>query len=176
MDPTDKTKSSQRCSPDPFDAYGDGISYTTSSSKDKEYFRETFRINSMNMKDGETGELLWQEDYSEKNFWEDEMAAILPKVILTKSVISRETSFTSGQQLSNLRLVQHILLNDLLIEEWKFNLGFLIEGSTNTWQQTIKSAPNVMSAETLTGNVVIETSFFEGGDLFGKSKMRIYYK
>ena len=135
------------------------------------------RIDSMNMRDGESGDLLWQADYSDHSkFWKDEITATLPKSILTKSSISREIIFHSSKQLTRLRLVQHVILNGLLIEEWKFGFDFVIEGSTNSWQQTIKSAPSVMDAETLSGNIVIETSFYDEEELIAENKMRIYYK
>ena len=138
-------------------------------------FRKDFRINSMNMKDGNTGEMLWSQDYSEEDLWQEEMAINLPASILDCTTVSREISFTSAQQLSHFKLQQHILLNNVLIEEWNFAFGFLIEGSTNSWQQTIVSAPGVMDAKTLSGHLVIETSFFDGEDLITKTKMRVYY-
>lgn len=139
-------------------------------------FRTTFRVNSMNMKDGETGELLWHEDYIGQDFWGvEETVIMIPKVILTKSIISREINFSSEKEMSDLRLVQNVFLNDQQIEEWKFNFGFLIPDSTNSWQQTIKSAPNVIGAEILSGNIVIETSFYDGENLMTTNKMRVYY-
>ena len=139
-------------------------------------FRTTFRVNSMNMKDGETGQLLWHEDYIVQDFWGvEETVIMIPKVILTKSIISREINFSSEKEMSDLRLVQNVFLNDQQIEEWKFNFGFLIPDSTNSWQQTIKSAPNVIGAEILSGNIVIETSFYDGENVMTTNKMRVYY-
>jgi retinal rod rhodopsin-sensitive cGMP 3',5'-cyclic phosphodiesterase subunit delta len=152
-------------------------STSESRTEDNEDKLVPIRIDSMNMRDGESGDLLWQADYSDHSkFWKDEITATLPKSILTKSSISREISFHSSKQLNRLRLVQHVILNGMLIEEWKFEFDFVIEGSTNSWQQTIKSAPNVMDAETLSGNIVIETSFYDGQELIAENKMRIYYK
>jgi hypothetical protein len=39
------------------------------------------------------------------------------------------------------RLVQRIYLHGRCIEEWFFKFGYVIPGSTNTWQQTIYAAP-----------------------------------
>ena len=152
-------------------------SESSSRSEENEDHLVPIRIDSMNMRDGESGDLLWQADYSDHSkFWKDEITATLPKSILTKSSISREISFHSSKQLNRLRLVQHVILNGLPIEEWKFDFDFVIEGSTNSWQQTINSAPNVMDAETLSGNIVIETSFYDREELIAENKMRIYYK
>ena len=48
-------------------------------------------------------------------------------------------------------------------------------GSTNTWQQVIEAADEMMPAEVLNGNVVIETSFFDGDMLISKCRVRIFY-
>ena len=48
-------------------------------------------------------------------------------------------------------------------------------GSTNTWQQVIEAADEMMPAEVLDGNVVIETSFFDGDAIISKCRVRIFY-
>ena len=62
--------------------------------------------------------------------------------------------------MDNFRLVQRVLFKDSQLEEWHFEFGFVIPGSTNTWQQTIEATDeaDMLPAEMLTGNVVIETS------------------
>lgn len=63
------------------------------------------------------------------------------------------------------------------LEEWFFEFGFVIPGSTNTWQSVIEAAPEsqMMPANVLTGNVIIETHFFDGDLLVSKSKVKIFY-
>lgn len=53
----------------------------------------------------------------------------------------------------------------------------MIPGSTNSWQSVIEAAPEaqMMPASVLTGNIVIETSFFDGDFLVSTSRVRIYY-
>ncbi|KAJ8320333.1 hypothetical protein KUTeg_001920 [Tegillarca granosa] len=62
-------------------------------------------------------------------------------------------------------------------EEWYFDFGFVIPGSTNTWQSVIEAAPEnqMMPANVLNGNVVIETKFFDGDLLVSTSKVKIFY-
>ena len=53
----------------------------------------------------------------------------------------------------------------------------MIPNSTNTWQSLIEAAPEsqMMPANVLTGNVVIETMFYDGDLLVSTSKVRLYY-
>ena len=108
-----------------------------------------------------------------------------------------------------------------VMEEWRFDFGFVIPGSTNSWQQVIeptvaaprhaaprrseprhaglhtspwhtspsilhhtiphllqqviKAADEMMDPDLLTGNITIETSFFDGASFIAKSLVRIYY-
>ena len=61
------------------------------------------------------------------------------------------------------------------MEEWRFDFGFVIPGSTNSWQQVIKAADEMMDPELLSGNITIETSFFDGASFIAKSLVRIFY-
>lgn len=61
--------------------------------------------------------------------------------------------------------------------EWNFQFGFVMPGSTNSWQSVIEAAPEaqMMPASVLTGNIVIETRFFDGDELVSTSRVRIFY-
>ncbi|RTG80444.1 retinal rod rhodopsin-sensitive cGMP 3',5'-cyclic phosphodiesterase subunit delta [Schistosoma bovis] len=69
--------------------------------------------------------------------------------------------------------------------DWSFEFGFVIPGSTNTWQSLIQSdsADRMIPAKVLSyllrflcsGNVVIVTHFYDGDLLVSKSKVRIFY-
>ena len=43
------------------------------------------------------------------------------------------------------------------------------------WQSTIEAADEILPAELLTGNVTIETNFFDGARLLAKSLIRVFY-
>ena len=53
----------------------------------------------------------------------------------------------------------------------------MIPNSTNTWEQTIDAAePEAMlPAELLSGNVFIDTYFYDGENLVNKSTMQVFY-
>ncbi|XP_038213624.1 retinal rod rhodopsin-sensitive cGMP 3',5'-cyclic phosphodiesterase subunit delta [Zerene cesonia] len=135
-----------------------------------------FQINWMNLRDADTGKILWQhnEDMSSP---EVEHEARVPKRILKCRVVSREMNFSSIESMERFRLEQKVLFKGRCLEEWFFEFGYVIPNSTNTWQSIIESAPEsqMMPANVLNGNVVIETKFFDGDLLITTSKVRLFY-
>ena len=79
--------------------------------------------------------------------------------------------------MEKLRLEQRVYFKEECMEEWFFEFGFVIPGSTNTWQSLIEAAPEsqMMPAQALSGNVIIETKFFDGNLLIGTTRVRVYY-
>lgn len=131
------------------------------------------RRNWMNMADAETGEVLWN-----AGEWTDisqEREAHLPAKLLECRAVSREINFSSKELIESLSLMQRIKLHGKCIEEWVFQFGFVIPNSTNTWQQTIEAAAETFPASVLSGNVTIETSFFDGDLLVCCNTVRVWY-
>ncbi|KAI6179030.1 Phosphodiesterase delta-like protein [Aphelenchoides besseyi] len=135
-----------------------------------------FKLNWMNLRDAETGKVLWQST--------DDMAtpgkvheARIPKTILKCKAVSREINFTSDKQIEKFRLEQRVYLKDTIIEEWYFDFGFVIPQSTNTWQNLIEAAPEgqMLPSSVLSGNIVIETCFYDDSLLVSTSKVRLFY-
>jgi len=135
-----------------------------------------FRVNWMNLRDADTGKILWQgnQDLSQA---ENEHEARVPKKILKCRAVSRELNFSSIEPMEKLRLEQKVLFKGKCLEEWSFEFGFVIPNSTNTWQSLIEAAPEsqMMPAKVLNGNVIIETDFFDGDLFICNSKVRLYY-
>ena len=75
------------------------------------------------------------------------------------------------------RIEQEVLFKNRALEEWKFDFGFVIPSSTNTWQSLIEAAPEsqMMPAKALSGNVVIVTRFFDSDLEVSTSRVRLYY-
>ncbi|KAL1115564.1 hypothetical protein AAG570_005854 [Ranatra chinensis] len=125
----------------------------------------------MNLRDADTGKILWQgnEDLSIPDV---EHEARVPKQILKCRAVSREINFSSVEPMEKFRLQQKILF-----KEWFFEFGFVIPNSTNTWQSLIEAAPEsqMMPANVLNGNILIETSFYDDQLLVSTSKLRLYY-
>ncbi|TRY89317.1 hypothetical protein DNTS_003481 [Danionella cerebrum] len=141
----------------------------------------------MNLRDAETGKVLWQgtEDLSLPGV---EHEARVPKKILKCKAVSRELNFSSVEKLEKFRLEQKVFfkgqcLEGLLTEpfvsfsEWFFEFGFVIPNSTNTWQSLIEAAPEsqMMPANVLTGNVIIETKFYDDDLHVSTSRVRLFY-
>ena len=135
-----------------------------------------FKLNWMNLRDAESGKILWQsnDDLSQPGV---EHEARVPKKVLKCKAVSREINFSSEQELENLRLEQAVQFKGKAMEEWLFDFGFVIPGSTNTWQSVIEAAPEsqMMPAGALSGQVVIETKFYDGDLLVSKSAVRVFY-
>ncbi|KRX17926.1 Retinal rod rhodopsin-sensitive cGMP 3',5'-cyclic phosphodiesterase subunit delta, partial [Trichinella nelsoni] len=133
--------------------------------------------NWMNLRDGETGKILWQstDDLSQPG---TEHQARVPKKILKCRIVSREINFSSAEQMEKFWLEQKVYLKNEVIERWQFEFGFVIPNSTNTWQSVIEAAPeaHMLPAGLLSGNVVIETNFYDGHLLVSTSRVRLFYQ
>ncbi|XP_053599180.1 retinal rod rhodopsin-sensitive cGMP 3',5'-cyclic phosphodiesterase subunit delta-like [Microplitis demolitor] len=135
-----------------------------------------FQVNWMNLRDADTGKVLWQgnEDLSVPDV---EHEARVPKRILKSRAVSREINFSSIEPLERFRLEQKVLFKGRCLEEWLFEFGLVIPQSTNTWQSLMQAAPEsqMMPANVLNGNIVIETKFFDDNLLVSTSRMRLFY-
>ncbi|KAJ6647676.1 putative cGMP 3',5'-cyclic phosphodiesterase subunit delta [Pseudolycoriella hygida] len=141
-----------------------------------EKLQRGFQINWMILRDADTGKVLWQEnkDFSSSH---EEHAARVPIKILDLRAVIREINFSTIESMENFRLDQKVLFKGRTLEEWYFEMGWVRQNTTNTWQSTIESAPEsqMMPAKVLNGNVTIETSFYDGETLISKSVLRLYY-
>jgi len=135
-----------------------------------------FKLNWMNLRDADTGKILWQSN-EDMSIPGREHEARVPKKILKCRAVSREINFSSAEQMEKFRLEQKVYLKDQVIEEWYFEFGFVIPNSTNTWQSLIEAAPEsqMLPASLLSGNVVIETNFYDDDLLVSTSRVRLYY-
>ena len=128
------------------------------------------------LRDAETGNIIWQEN---KDFssGEVEHTAKVPTSILDLEAIIREIHFSTTEALKNFKLKQKIFFKGKPLEEWFFEMGPVKANTTNTWQSTIKAAPEsqMMPAKVLNGNVTIETEFYDENILMGKSTVRLFY-
>jgi len=150
------------------------------SSKDE----RGFRINWMTMRNATTGETLWESinEWPEwpkaDNLSDDELPAIkIPMCILDCKAVSREINFTSDKEIQNLRIQQEITLYGSSIEEWNFTFGFVIPGSTNSWQQVIEASDEdlMLDPDELSGNCAIRSTFWDGDELIYASNVLLYY-
>lgn len=137
------------------------------------------RIVSMNMRDGDSNTLLWESQAFKHNpdVYTKEMTIDVPKEILSCRVVSRELKFSSDSEIEDFKLEQRVILHGQMIERWKFDFGFVIPQSFNSWQQIIEAAApdQMIPPEVLSGNVIFETSFFDGDVMLASNRVRINY-
>mmetsp|Transcript_2274 Transcript_2274/g.3302 ORF Transcript_2274/g.3302 Transcript_2274/m.3302 type:complete len:153 (+) Transcript_2274:148-606(+) len=136
--------------------------------------KKGLKILSMQM--SSDGEPLWKTDWTKLDIWSHEPTDIyIPKEILSKKVVSRLIEFSTVESMKEFKVLQRVLFFDQCIEEWFFKMGFTIPNSTNTWENIIEASPTVMDAEKLSGNVIIESTFFDGDLYISQNKVRLHY-
>ena len=69
----------------------------------------------MNLRDADTGRILWQSNEDLSNP-ETEHEARVPKKILKSRAVSRELNFSSSEKLEQFKLVQRVYFKDKCIE------------------------------------------------------------
>ena len=91
-------------------------------------------------------------------------------------------TFYSPTSLSSFHLTQSVLLHSVMIERWSFAFGFVIPGSTNSWQSSVdrgegeeQQRQTHLTSELLSGNVLIETKLWDGDACIGVCRQRVYY-
>ncbi|EKX39668.1 hypothetical protein GUITHDRAFT_154337 [Guillardia theta CCMP2712] len=153
-----------------------GEVYISSNPEDAKVV-EGFRLEHMNMRDADSGQILWESpaDWEGKFFFQ-ELEAHVPREILACKSVSREVRFSSVEKMDDFKLLQKIYFQGSCFEEWFFKFGFVMPNSTNSWQSTIEAAPEMLPAEILSGNVTIESNFFDGERLLAKSLIRVFYE
>ncbi len=137
--------------------------------------RQGFEVKYLCMRDGETGEMLWE--CADWDNTAEEVVASIPARILRCKSVSREIMFSSTETIGKLSLKQKVLLMGEPIEQWDFDFGFVMPNSTNSWQQTIEAAEEseIIPADVLSGNLVIETRFLDGKDEISVTKVKVMY-
>ena len=78
----------------------------------------------------------------------------------------------------NFAIKQVMSMGGQTVEEFTFDFGFVIPGSTNSWESTVVGAGegNMIPPDLLSGRVTVETCFYDGDLLVSKSLFRIFYE
>ena len=134
-----------------------------------------FRIEAIRMKDAEQGQVLW-----ENNEWDltsnEEQKVEFPATMLSCRAIGREIVFYSKKIMHQFAIRQVMSMQGQVIEEFGFDFGFVMPNTTNSWEQVIDAdVGQVMPAEVLSGNLVVDTYFYAKGVQFAQQRYRIYY-
>ena len=153
------------------------MSNIAQNDEDEEAFekiKKGFRVNHMQMKNGENGEVMWEVkswDLTKEHHTEN-----FTKELLKCKRIIRNVNFSSDEKIDELELVQNFYLMGELFESSRFKFGFVIPGSTNDWEQImIAKEDGVLPAEVLSGKLQVETLFLIQGKVLYKNRILIYY-
>ena len=170
--------SSTNTAPPNNESSNQAVQQTVSADPVAQRIASGFRINYMTMSDATNGQEQWNSGTGwDEGLFQDELEAHVPATILKCPAVAREINFSSSEEMENFRLEQRVFFQGMLMEEWFFDFGFVIPGSTNTWQSTIEAAGEgqMLPASILNGKVQIVTSFFEGPLFVGSSVVRVFY-
>ena len=108
----------------------------------------------------------------------------VPRKILESEQVSRTIVFRANAMFKSLELIQKVIsfssqmyLHDTLIEVHKFKFGFVIPNTENSWENIIIARPKaeMIPAEVLSGNLIVESEFFNNEKNVYKFKAQVFY-
>ena len=139
-----------------------------------EKIKNGFKINLIQMKDGDSGKMMW--DCKDWDLSSSNQTVKISKELLKCKIIKRNVNFSSVEKIEDLELIQNFYLMGELFESSRFKFGFVIPNSTNDWEQIIEAKEDgVLPAEVLSGKLHVETYFLCQGRIIVKNKILIYY-
>ena len=139
-----------------------------------EKIKNGFKINLIQMKDGDSGKMMW--DCKDWDLSSPNQTVKISKELLKCKIIKRNVNFSSVEKIEDLELIQNFYLMGELFESSRFKFGFVIPNSTNDWEQIIEAKEDgVLPAEVLSGKLHVETYFLCQGRIIVKNKILIYY-
>ena len=139
-----------------------------------EKIKSGFKINLIQMKDGDSGKMMW--DCKDWDLSSSNQTVKISKELLKCKIIKRNVNFSSVEKIEDLELIQNFYLMGELFESSRFKFGFVIPNSTNDWEQIIEAKEDgVLPAEVLSGKLNVETLFLCEGKIIVKNKILIYY-
>jgi hypothetical protein len=91
-----------------------GVEISTSTEERK--IAKGLRINMMNMRDADTGRMLWESRDWGDDVFSTELRAEIPKEILKSKVVTREINFSSMAKIDKFRIEQRVIFKGHCIE------------------------------------------------------------
>jgi len=181
--------SAARCASGPPDAAGPGATAAAAADGDQPVIMRSdderaqrilsgFRIEQMSMRNGDTGRVLWTaQNLGADDLFARELEARLSADTLRAGSVTRSLTFSSVQLMRDFYMVQRVFLSGALLEEHEFTFGFVIPRSTNSWEQEIEADTEngTLPAEVLSGNLLVETQFFDKDIHVGSCVVRVFY-
>lgn len=130
------------------------------------------------MRNGDTGAVVWRAaNLGADDLFAGQLEAVLPASLLRAGSVMRSITFSSREVMKDFYMVQRMFLAGQLLEEEEFSFGFVIPGSTNTLEQEVEAdgEAGTLPAEVLSGNLLVQTQFFDKAVLVGSAVVRVVY-
>eukprot|EP00770_Monocercomonoides_exilis_P004807 MONOS_4784.1-p1 / transcript=MONOS_4784.1 / gene=MONOS_4784 / organism=Monocercomonoides_exilis_PA203 / gene_product=unspecified product / transcript_product=unspecified product / location=Mono_scaffold00132:28374-29061(-) / protein_length=128 / sequence_SO=supercontig / SO=protein_coding / is_pseudo=false len=128
------------------------------------------------MFDGETKKCYFEVSGWDEVLHTDEMH--LEKELLKAKAVQTKYEFTSENEVEELKMEQIMVLGTTPIEYFKFEFGFIIPGSTNTFDSTIHGAGEgkMIPPEMLNGKLKCVIRFLDGEKLLAERIIKVFYE
>lgn len=147
-----------------------------------------YRTHSITLRSMETGDVLFESTSFFRSFVKSRSALddyrcdmekkfVLPKRALNSRAILCSIIFSSEESIQNLNCVSDVYLGGAFLERWDSNFGFVIPGSTNTWETCfVRSDTDFIDPSISSGNVVFDSILRDGEMPIRQFKLRLFYK
>ena len=147
-----------------------------------------YRTHSITLRSMDTGDVLYESTRFFRSFIKSrgaiddyrcdvEKKFVLPKRTLNYRSVLCSVIFSSEESIQNLNCVSDVYLGGAFLERWNTTFGFVIPGSTNTWEMCfVRSDTDFVSSSVSSGNVVIDSLLRDGEMPIKQFKLRLFYK
>lgn len=147
-----------------------------------------YRIHSITLRSMETGEVVFESTSFFHSFVKSRTALddyrcdlekklVLPKRALSSRALLCSIIFSSEESIQNLNCTSDVFLGGGFLEHWESNFGFVIPGSTNTWETCfVRSETDFIDPSISSGNVVFDSVFCDGDIPIRQFKLRLFFK
>jgi retinal rod rhodopsin-sensitive cGMP 3',5'-cyclic phosphodiesterase subunit delta len=137
-----------------------------------------FRLDSITLRNAASGEKAWTSAGWTTDVFTAVKEAHLPAKMLTFPSVGRETVFSTAEVIRDFRIEQKVMVHGSFVEQWNYDFGFVIPGSTNSWETIVEAAGEgkMMPAEVLSGNMFILTSFYAGKLFLARNVIKVFYE
>ncbi|XP_050062401.1 retinal rod rhodopsin-sensitive cGMP 3',5'-cyclic phosphodiesterase subunit delta-like isoform X2 [Aphis gossypii] len=102
----------------------------------------------------------------------------MPKKVLDCRALTRTISFTSMHRIDHLKMRHRELVSLQCVHEWVSDFGIVLPNLNETWETTFINKEGISSSSTnfLSGDLVIETSFYNGDKFIGSTHILLYFQ
>ncbi|XP_022183117.1 retinal rod rhodopsin-sensitive cGMP 3',5'-cyclic phosphodiesterase subunit delta-like [Myzus persicae] len=136
-----------------------------------------FRINWIDLIDNDTGVVVWHtnENYALPDI---EHEAIIPRQILDCRAVTRTTNFSFMHRINHFKAKHKEFLQGDCIEEFEYEFGTVFAGLVVNWETTFERRQEITSsfANVISGDLRIETNFFDGDKLITTSNVIMFFE